>query len=149
MIEWSTAVWGAIGSAFVVGLFVGVLFTRFTNRNIQKRLQLEADLKAMNAQASEQKAQLKQHFEDTAYLLATIAEQHKNLFSHLEKDYECLLPDEYKEHFAHTANTLPEAEVKKLDNSELNVKQLSELTEGSKQQPQDYSEGSSGLFNKQ
>ncbi|EIG25968.1 Uncharacterised protein [Haemophilus paraphrohaemolyticus] len=44
MTEWTIAVWGALGAAFIVGIFIGVLVTRMASRNVQKQLQLEADL---------------------------------------------------------------------------------------------------------
>ena len=36
MTEWTIAVWGALGAAFIVGIFIGVLVTRMASRNVQK-----------------------------------------------------------------------------------------------------------------
>lgn len=123
MSEWTTAVWGAIGSAFVVGLFVGVLFTRFTSRNVQKQLQLENDVKTLQSKADAQKQQLEQHFSESATLLATLAENYKALYHHLAESSAKLLPEEKQTEFF----------------------KLSQNAE-SKDQPRDYSEGSSGLL---
>lgn len=128
MTEWSIAVWGAIGSAFVVGLFVGVLFTRFASRNVQKQLQLETDLKTMQTQADEQKQKLEQHFSESSQLLATLAENYKALYLHLAESSAQFLPEE------------KQAELFKLPQTPNGE---------SESQPRDYSEGSSGLFNKQ
>ena len=120
--EWTVAVWGAIGAAFIVGLFFGVLFTRFSSRNIQKQQQVEAELKNMKTQADEQKQQLEQHFAESATLLTTLAEDYKKLYSHLAQSSSQLLSSE------------KQAEVLKL------------LQHQDENQPRDYSEGSSGLF---
>ena len=125
MSEWTTAVWGAIGSAFAIGLFVGVLFTRFASRNVQKQLQLEADLKAMQHKVDEQKQQLETHFAESAELLATLATDYKKLYDHLAHSSAELLPEERQTEFFKLTNKNEE------------------------DQPRDYSEGSSGLFKQQ
>lgn len=125
MTEWTAAVWGAIGCAFAVGLFVGVLFTRFTSRNVQKQLQLETDLKEIQAKADAQKQQLEQHFSESALLLATLAENYKDLYRHLAESSAHFLSEEKQtELFKIAAQSSSEA----------------------KDQPRDYSEGSSGLL---
>ncbi len=128
MTEWTAAVWGAIGSAFAVGLFVGVIFTRFTHRNIQKQLKLEADLKSMQAQANEQNQQLEKHFAHSATLLTTLAEDYKKLYDHLAQGSAQLLTKEQQEAYF-----------------KLNQNALTNET-NDEHQPRDYSEGSSGLL---
>ena len=125
MSEWTIAVWGAIGAAFVVGIFVGVLVTRMASRNVQKQLQLETDLKAMQHKVDEQKQQLESHFAQSAELLATLATDYKKLYDHLAHSSSELLPEENQTEFF----------------------KLTAKEEGD--QPRDYSEGSSGLFKKQ
>ena len=124
MTEWTTAVWGAVGSALVVGLAVGVILVRFTSRNVQKQLQLESDLKAMKSKVEEQKHQLEQHFAHSATLLSTLAEDYKKLYTHLAQSSSQLLPEEQQtEFFKLTQKDVPD-----------------------ENQPRDYSEGSSGLL---
>lgn len=132
MTEWTTATWGAIGSAFIVGLIIGVLIVRLTSQNVQKQLQLETDLKAAQNKIEEQKEQLETHFAQSATLLSTLAEDYKNLYKHLAQGSSQLLPEEKQVEFF----KLPQA----VSNSE---------QEHSDNQPRDYSEGSSGLFKQQ
>lgn len=123
MTEWTIAVWGALGAAFIVGIFIGVLVTRMASRNVQKHLQLQADLKTMQHKVDEQKLQLESHFAESAELLATLATDYKKLYDHLANSSTELLPEEHQ------------AEFFKLTTKE--------------DQPRDYSESSSGLFKKQ
>ncbi len=132
MTEWTTAVWGAVGSAFLVGLIVGVLIVRLTSQNVQKQLKLETDLKAAQDKVGEQKAQLEGHFAQSATLLASLAEDYKNLYTHLAKSSAQLLPEEKQTEFFKLPQPIANANPEHSDN-----------------QPRDYSEGSSGLFKQQ
>ena len=121
MTEWTIAVWGALGAAFIVGIFIGVLVIRMASRNVQKHLQLQADLKTMQHKVDEQKLQLESHFAESAELLATLVTDYKKLYDHLAHGSAELLPEEHQTEFF-------------------------KLT--TKDQPRDYSESSSGLFKK-
>ncbi|WP_373779260.1 YhcB family protein, partial [Glaesserella sp.] len=91
MEQWSGNVWTAIIAAFVVGLILGYVIFRATNANAQKQQKLEKDLKAATTKIDEQKQQLEKHFEQSASLLATLAEDYKKLYSHLAKGSQTLL----------------------------------------------------------
>ncbi|VEI45766.1 Protein of uncharacterised function (DUF1043) [Actinobacillus equuli] len=49
--------------------------------NVQQHIQLENELKETKAKVEEQKQQLEQHFEQSAALLSTLAEDYKNCIS--------------------------------------------------------------------
>ncbi|MDH2998474.1 hypothetical protein A1D22_10725 [Pasteurellaceae bacterium LFhippo2] len=127
MEQWSGNVWTAIIAAFVVGVIIGYVILRATNISLQKQQKLEADLKQATQKFDEQKQQLEQHFEQSATLLATLAEDYKKLYTHLAQGSQELLPEENKiEFFAKP--------------------QLENKDETTDDQPKDYSEGSSGLL---
>ncbi|WP_373819465.1 YhcB family protein [Glaesserella sp.] len=130
MEQWSGNVWTAIIAAFVVGLILGYVIFRATNANAQKQQKLEKDLKAATTQMEEQKQQLEQHFEQSATLLATLADDYKKLYSHLAKGSQTLLP---------------EAEANKIEFFQARIESNTH-PENPDDQPKDYSEGSSGIL---
>ncbi|QIW15631.1 hypothetical protein A4G20_04440 [Pasteurellaceae bacterium RH1A] len=126
----TTNVWIIAAIAFIIGLFAGYIVLRATKGSVQKQLQLEADLKATKAKVEEQKVQLEQHFSQSADLLATLAADYKKLYTHLAKSSEQLLPDAAKQIEFFKQEQLVQKSVEK-------------------DQPKDYSEGSSGLLKQQ
>ncbi|WP_373767974.1 YhcB family protein [Glaesserella sp.] len=131
MEQWSGNVWTAIIAAFVVGLILGYVIFRATNANAQKQQKLEKDLKAATTKIDEQKQQLEKHFEQSASLLATLAEDYKKLYSHLAKGSQTLLP---------------EAEANKIEFFQAQLG--NKPADSPDDQPKDYSEGSSGIMPK-
>lgn len=125
--QWTPDVWSAIGVAFVIGIIVGCVIVRAFKGNVQQHIQLENELKETKTKVEEQKQQLEQHFEQSAALLSTLAEDYKKLYQHLAKGSEKLLP-----------------EAEQLDF--FKQSQLPPKHENSEDQPRDYSEGSSGLL---
>ena len=131
MEQWTPDVWLAIGAAFFVGIIVGCAVVRALKGNVKQHIQLEAELKAARETAEAQKQQLEQHFEQSAALLSTLAEDYKKLYSHLAKGSETLVPE------------AKQAEFFKQPLIADNAKNVSD------DQPRDYSEGSSGLLKTQ
>lgn len=129
MEQWSGNVWTAIIAAFIVGLVVGFVVLRVMKGNVQKQIQIESELKATKAQVAEQKVQLEQHFQQSAALLATLAEDYKKLYTHLAQGSETLLPTESKIEFFEQARL-----------------EVAKEEQNQEDQPKDYSEGSSGLL---
>lgn len=127
MAQWSNEIWLAIISAFVIGFLIGYVLLRATNANAQKQHQLANELKSANEKIDQQKQQLEQHFQQSANLLATLAEDYKKLYTHLAKSSETLLPDEIQQQIAFFKQ--PDVENHSEDDP-----------------PKDYSEGSSGLL---
>lgn len=126
--QWSSEIWLAIVAAFIVGFIIGYVVLRATNANVQKQLKLEGELKQANEKFDAQKAQLEQHFQQSAALLATLAADYKQLYTHLAKGSQDLLPDEATQKIEFFKQ--PQLEVKSNDDT----------------QPRDYSEGSSGIL---
>ncbi|WP_026313133.1 YhcB family protein [Actinobacillus capsulatus] len=125
--QWTLDVWSAIGVAFVIGIIVGCVIVRAFKGNVKQHIQLENELKETKAKVEEQKQQLEQHFEQSAALLSTLAEDYKKLYQHLAQSSEKLLPETEQIAF--------------FKQSQLPLKH-----ENSEDQPRDYSEGSSGLL---
>lgn len=126
--QWSNDVWLAIIAAFIIGVIVGYVILRATNVSMQKQHKLENELKEATAKIDEQKTQLEKHFEQSATLLAMLAEDYKKLYTHLAEGSQTLLPETAdKIAFFHQ----PQIEEKPTENDD---------------QPKDYSEGSSGIL---
>lgn len=126
---WSGETWLAIAAAFIVGLIVGYVALRVTNANVQKQQQLAHALKTANDKIDQQKVQLEEHFNQSAQLLATLAEDYKKLYTHLAQSSTVMLSEDAnkKIEFFQT----PQVEEKHTP----------------KHQPKDYSaKGSSGLL---
>lgn len=129
MEQWSNEIWLAIIAALIIGFILGYVVLRATNVNVQKQHQLEQDLKAANEKIDQQKDQLEQHFQQSANLLSTLAEDYKKLYTHLAQGSQQLLPNEAQEKIAFFQQP-----------------QLENKNESDDDQPKDYSEGSSGLL---
>lgn len=132
MEQWSNEIWLAIGAAFIIGCIIGYIVLRATNGNVQKQQQLTNALKTANAKIEQQKTQLEQHFQESATLLSTLAEDYKKLYTHLAKSSQSLLPDEMQQKIEFFQQ--PQLEAK---------------AESDDDQPKDYSEGASGLLKSQ
>ena len=130
MEHWTSDIWLAIIVAFIVGIILGYVALRVTNANLQKQQKLANELKETTAKLDEQKEQLEQHFEQSANLLATLAEDYKKLYTHLAKGSQTLLPEETNNKIEFFQKRLEDKmEIKKEDG-----------------QPKDYTEGSSGIL---
>lgn len=131
--QWSTQVWLAIASAFIIGCIIGYVVLRTTNGSVKKQQQLTNDLKVANAKIEQQKGQLEQHFQESATLLSTLAEDYKKLYTHLATSSQTLLPDETQQKIAFFQQP-------QLENS------AEKNAESDDDQPKDYSEGASGIL---
>ncbi|WGE89926.1 YhcB family protein [Actinobacillus arthritidis] len=131
MEQWTPNVWFAICAAFFVGIIVGCAVVRALKGNVKQHIQLETELKATKEQVEAQKQQLEQHFEQSAALLSTLAEDYKKLYTHLAKGSEMLVPEAKQVEFFKQPQLTD------------NAKNVSD------DQPRDYSEGSSGLLKTQ
>ncbi|MGX2950064.1 YhcB family protein [Ursidibacter sp. B-7004-1] len=129
MEQWSNEIWLAIVAAFIVGAIIGYVVLKATNANAQKQQKLENELKVATAKLDAQKEQLEQHFQQSANLLATLAEDYKKLYTHLAKGSQNLLPDEATQKIEFFKQS-----------------QLAEKSTNDDEQPKDYSEGSSGIL---
>ncbi|QGM80804.1 YhcB family protein [Otariodibacter oris] len=128
MEQWSSDIWIAVVAAFVVGAIIGAVILRATNGNVKKQHVLQKELKEARASQEEHKAQLEQHFQESANLLSTLAEDYKKLYTHLAQSSQTLLPEEVNH---------------KIEFFKQEDEKSEEIT---KEEPKDYSEGSSGLL---
>lgn len=158
--QWSNEMWTAVIVAFFVGAVVGYLILLTTNANAKKQQKLEVDLEAATQQINEQKQHLEKHFEQSAQLLATIAEDYKKLYSHLAQSSQALLPEaaDKLEFFqqAQLENTQAEAvttaqqtasETLSDDTAtETEATEKTSHTSNEQAPPKDYTEGSSGIL---
>lgn len=135
--QWSTQIWLAIASAFIIGCIIGYVVLRTTNGSVKKQQQLANELKTANAKIEQQKGQLEQHFQESATLLSTLAEDYKKLYTHLAKSSQSLLPDETQQKIAFFQQP-------QLENNVENSTENS--AESDDDQPKDYSEGASGIL---
>lgn len=156
--QWSNEIWTAVIIAFFVGVAIGYLILMTTNANAKKQQKLEVELNAATQQITQQKQQLEQHFEQSAKLLSTMVEDYKKLYNHLAQSSQTLLPEttaklEFFQQaqlegdiLQETEPTTPttQAQDESLTESEENIVETKQKEE--KNQPKDYTEGSSGIL---
>lgn len=124
--SWSNEIWVAVIIAFFIGSLVGYLGFAFSSASARKQQKLAQELDLAKTQIQTQKAQIEQHFEESAHLLATLAEDYKKLYTHLAQSSQTLLPD---------------------TNAKLDFFRQGQLEQKSKDNPpKDYTEGSSGIL---
>ncbi|BFQ92429.1 DUF1043 family protein [Gallibacterium anatis] len=128
MQNWSEEMWHILLIGLIAGFFIGYLVARFTNGSVRKQKQVEQQLQQAKETISEQKQQLEQHFTEASDLMKTLAQDYHKLYQHFASTSTTLLPNLDKAVFTAIE-----------DDS-------SAKTLNIKQQPKDYSEGSSGLF---
>lgn len=156
--QWSNEIWTAVIIAFFVGVAIGYLILMTTNANAKKQQKLEVELNAATQQITQQKQQLEQHFEQSAKLLSTMVEDYKKLYNHLAQSSQTLLPEttaklEFFQQAQLEGDILQETEPttpttqtqdESLTESEENIVETKQKEE--KNQPKDYTEGSSGIL---
>lgn len=128
MQNWSEEMWHILLIGLIAGFFIGYLVARFTNGSVRKQKQVEQQLQQANETIAEQKQQLEQHFTEASDLMKNLAQDYHKLYQHFAATSTALLPNLDKAVFT--------AVEEDSSAKTLNIKQ----------QPKDYSEGSSGLF---
>lgn len=158
--QWSNEMWTAIIIAFFVGAIVGYLILLTTNASAKKQQKLEMDLNAATQKMEEQKQQLEKHFEESANLLSTLAQDYKKLYTHLAQSSQTLLPEttaklEFFQQAQLENAQETAAEQSETDTAEANLEQNVEeavqtetasADDNVENQPKDYTEGSSGIL---
>lgn len=147
--QWSNEIWTAVIVAFFVGAVVGYLILLTTNANAKKQQELEVDLNAAKQKMEEQKQQLEKHFEQSALLLSTLADDYKKLYSHLAQSSQTLLPETSAklEFFQQQSEPISE-EAHSNESLELahQIPENNSTSSETETPPKDYTEGSSGLL---
>lgn len=121
--------YGLIG--LVVGLIIGAVAMRFGNKKLREQHTVQYELDKSKAELEDYRKELTSHFARSAELLDNMAQDYRQLYQHMAKGSNNLLPDLPGEQnpFAWQET---EAEA---DNDQSPV-----------QIPRDYSEGASGLL---
>ena len=115
----------------VAGVIIGALAMRFGNKKLREQRSQQYELEKTKAELADYREELTSHFAQSAELLDNMARDYRQLYQHMAKGSNDLLPNlpGQKNPFAYQ---LTEAEA---DNDQVPV-----------QMPRDYSEGASGLL---
>lgn len=115
----------------VAGLIIGALAMRFGNKKLRGQRQMQYELEKSKAELADYREELTNHFARSAELLDNMARDYRQLYQHMAKGSNDLLPNlpGEKNPFAYQ---LTESEA---DNDQAPV-----------QMPRDYSDNASGLL---
>ncbi|MGL0950823.1 Z-ring associated protein ZapG [Vibrio vulnificus] len=123
----------------LVGAIVGVVVSRLTTPEYKKQKNIKKELDVAKYELEQQRQELIDHFSQTAELLETLGKDYSKLYQHMAKTSAELLPNLPAQDNPFDKVALSAKE----DNTEENV--TDEVTE----QPKDYANGATGLFNDQ
>lgn len=123
---WEYALIGLVG-----GLIIGALAMRFGNRKLRQQQVLQHELEKSKAELDEYRQELVSHFARSAELLDNMATDYRQLYQHMAKSSNNLLPDMPTQDNPFNYR-LTEAEA---DNDQAPV-----------EMPRDYSDSASGLL---
>ncbi|ENM8063627.1 DUF1043 family protein [Vibrio vulnificus] len=123
----------------LVGAIVGVVVSRLTTPEYKKQKNIKKELDVAKYELEQQRQELIDHFSQTAELLETLGKDYSKLYQHMAKTSAELLPNLPAQDNPFDKVALSAKE----DNTEENV--TGEVTE----QPKDYANGATGLFNDQ
>ena len=121
--------YGLIG--LVIGIIVGAVVMRFGNKKLREQRSMQYELEKSKAELADYREELTNHFARSAELLDNMAHDYRQLYQHMAKGSNDLLPNLPGEKNP-CAYQLTEAEA---DNDQAPV-----------QMPRDYSDGASGLL---
>ena len=115
----------------MIGIIVGAVVMRFGNKKLREQRSMQYELEKSKAELADYREELTNHFAQSAELLDNMARDYRQLYQHMAKGSNDLLPNlpGQQNPFAYQ---LTEAEA---DNDQVPV-----------QMPRDYSEGASGLL---
>ncbi len=116
----------------IVGFIIGALAARFGSSKLRQQDALQTELEKNRAELEEYRKELVSHFARSAELLDNMARDYRQLYQHMAKSSNELMPDmPVKDNPFHY----------RLGESETEAKKMTANTP-----PRDYSEGASGLF---
>lgn len=116
----------------VVGMIIGAVAMRFGNRKLRQQQTLQNELGKRKAELEEYREELTGHFALSAELLDRMADDYRQLYQHMSKSSNSLLPNQRTEDNPFRYR-LTEAEA---DNDQIPAEM----------QPRDYPESASGLL---
>ncbi|CDG22928.1 putative cytochrome d ubiquinol oxidase subunit 3 [Xenorhabdus poinarii G6] len=116
----------------IVGFIIGALAARFGSSKLRQQNALQTELEKNRAELEEYRKELVSHFARSAELLDNMARDYRQLYQHMAKSSNELMPDmPVQDNPFHY----------RLGESETEAKKMTANTP-----PRDYSEGASGLF---
>jgi len=77
----------------VVGIIIGAVAMRFGNRKLRQQQALQFELEKYKAELEEYREELVSHFARSAELLDNMAHDYRQLYQHMAKSSNNLLPD--------------------------------------------------------
>lgn len=124
-------IWESTLIGLVIGIVIGAVTMRFGNRKLRQQQALQNELNKSKTELEEYRQELVGHFARSAELLDNMARDYRQLYQHMAKTSNNLLPDlPMQDNPFHYRLTEAEA-----DNDQAPV-----------EMPRDYSEGASGLL---
>ena len=142
MQNWTPEMWQAALIGLIIGWVLAYVLLRLTKDSVKKQIKTEAELQQVQTELNNQKQQLEKHFEESAELLKTLAQDNQKLYLHLATSSTQFLPEL-------TNNPLFEQNLISAESSEKtenNTEKTEEDIKAEKDAPRDYSEGSSGIL---
>jgi len=121
--------YGLIG--LVIGIIVGAVAMRFGNKKLREQRSMQYELEKSKAELADYREELTNHFAQSAELLDNMARDYRQLYQHMAKSSNNLLPDMPTQDNPFRYR-LTEAEA---DNDQAPV-----------EMPRDYSDSASGLL---
>lgn len=118
--------------SFVLGIVIGAVAMRFGNKKLHQQQALQNELEQSKNELAKYRQELVNHFAHSAELLDTMANDYRQLYQHMVKSSNHLLPD-MPQHDSPFRYRLTEADN---DQAPANLP------------PRDYSEKASGLLRK-
>ncbi|MGL9769614.1 MAG: Z-ring associated protein ZapG [Sodalis sp. (in: enterobacteria)] len=85
--------WEYLLIGLVVGIIIGVVAMRFGNRKLYQQQKFQHELKKSKAELNEYREKLINHFAHSAELLDKMADDYRQLYKHMAKSSNSLLPD--------------------------------------------------------
>lgn len=118
----------------LVGTIVGVVISRLTTPEYKKQKSVQKELEAAKFELEQQRQELVDHFAQTAEMLDTLGKDYTKLYQHMAKTSSELLPNLPEQDNPFDKKTAMYSEQIKEDQPEVN------------EQPKDYANGATGLF---
>ncbi|MGR6981380.1 YhcB family protein [Testudinibacter sp. P27/CKL/0425] len=149
----ATNVWliGLIGA--VIGFILAYVLIKMTSGNVKKQQQTASELKQVKTEVEQQKAKIEEHFAESAELLKSMAQDYQRLYKHLATSSVALLPEAKAKAIFDDNLLLAEPTVSEPVVVEADLPTEAQQNEAAatpevvdKDQPKDYSKGSSGLL---
>lgn len=132
--------WTIAISLFFIGILVGYMISRFTNKTENQHKTLQKELEQSKHELEQYRQELVDHFSRSAELLDNMSKDHSKMCEYMAKTSSELMPNLPKQDnpFSHRMTTLEAVKKEQINDDE-----------AMDHQPRDYANGATGLFNDQ